>query len=122
MRNVGSSNETTRLGTFRLKSLPPHPGMTGWKVTILNGDVSALCRSTEPAQLYFVSNCTGGPQLAAPREVSQDIFSLLVTCSGDQNALVFKQEVDETIQTRTSRRPSQQWDDISESNCSFKKV
>nr|CUU99595.1 hypothetical transcript [Hymenolepis microstoma] len=116
------NDETTRLGKFRLQSRLPEPLKGAWEATILNGDVGALCRSTEPAQLYFVSNCTGGPQLAAPREVSQDIFSLLVTCRGDRKALVFKQDMDETSETSKGRRPAFQWDDISESNCSFKKV
>nr|CDS29984.2 hypothetical protein HmN_000263800 [Hymenolepis microstoma] len=97
MRNVSSSSnstcltlshvyldETTRLGTFRLQSRLPEPVKWAWVATILNGDFSVLCRNTEPVQLYVVSNCTGGPQLAAPREINQDRFTVFITCTEDR--------------------------------------
>nr|CDS29987.2 hypothetical transcript [Hymenolepis microstoma] len=93
-----------------------------WKATIPNGEVGVLCQSTKSVQLYFFSNYTGGPQLAPLRKFSQEMFVVLVTCSGDRKALVFKQDMDETSQTSTGRRPTFQWNDISESNCSFMKV
>nr|CUU99596.1 hypothetical transcript [Hymenolepis microstoma] len=121
MRNVGSSNETTRLGTFRLQSRLPEPVKWAWVATILNGDFSVLCRNTEPVQLYVVSNCTGGPQLAAPREINQDRFTVFITCTEDRKVFVFKQYTNETSETSKGRRPTFQWDDISESNCLFTK-